>query len=97
MVFGLWILLSGPYFSITMPCLYHNIVESIFCRISNLIRVCERTASGPFFTPKEDNGAVVTSIGMAKPNVVTATRLAEHLCEFEIGCRVYDEGLSPPC
>lgn len=58
----------------------------------------QEAAAGPFFSPKGDNGAVVSSIGiMAKPNVVTATGLAEHLCEFEIGCRVYDEGLFPPC
>ncbi len=53
--------------------------------------------AGPFFTPKMGNAAVETSIGMAKPNVVTATRPAEYLCEFEKGCRVYDVGLSPPC
>lgn len=58
--------------------------------------MCKRAAGGLFFTLKGDDGAVITSIGMAKPNVVTATILAEYLCEFEIECRAYDEGLPLP-
>jgi hypothetical protein len=75
---------------------YISLAESFFCIISNLITLVRGQQMG-FFTKKGDNGALLTSINVANPNVVTATRLAEHLFEFEIGYRVYDEGLSPPC